>query len=137
MSHITKIKTKISDLEILKRSLKDLKMEFVDAANDSHIKLKSWGREEINEKILLEIKTGSSYNIGVVFNEKDHCYEFIADWWGIECFSGIKQDELTGKIFQRYAYDSIMDKVREKGYELVSEQTDNEQNIRVVLRKWQ
>jgi hypothetical protein len=137
MSHITKVKSKIDNLLLLKKTLQDLEIECIEASTDNSIKLKTWGKEKISDDIIMEIKTGSSYNAGVVLNKEDNTYEFVADWWGVETFTGVKQEDFIDKITQKYAYNNIMDKIKDKGYELVTEKVDEEKNIRIVLRKWQ
>ena len=85
----------------------------------------------------MEIKTGSSYSIGVVLNKKTNNLEFIADWWGVESHSGINHEDFLNKIYQKYAYNNVMDAIKNKGYQLVNEESDDKNNIRIVLRKWQ
>ena len=137
MSHITKVKSKLKNLVMLKKTLKDLNMDFVEAKEELQLTVKAWNNKKIDKNILMEIKTGSSYNIGVTLNEKDNTYEFVADWWGVETYADVTQEELLNKITQKYAYNNVMDKIREKGYELVTEAVDEKKNIRVVVRKWQ
>lgn len=137
MSHITKVKSKITDLTILKKSLADLKIQYTEITEENKIEIKSWDKKNITSDIKLEIKTGSSYNVGVIFNDKTKTCEFIADWWGVESHSGINTDDFINKISQRYAYNNVMDKIKDKGYQIVNEEVDNKQNIRIVLRKWQ
>jgi Protein of unknown function (DUF1257) len=137
MSHITKVKSKIDNLLLLKKTLADLDIECIEATTDNSIKLKAWGKEKINEDVIMEIKTGSSYSVGLVLNKEDNTYEFVADWWSVETFTGIKQEDFIDKITQKYAYNNIMDKIKDKGYELVTEKVDEDKNIRLVLRKWQ
>jgi hypothetical protein len=137
MSHLTKIKSKIDNLVLLKQTLKDLNIQFNEADGSNVIKIKSWDKKIVDEKILLDIKTDCSYNVGVILNKKDNTYEFSADWWGIETYTGVKQEDFVNKIMQKYAYNNLMDKIRDKGYSLVTEEVDDKNNIRVVLRKWQ
>ena len=137
MSHITKVQSKIKNFIHLKQALDDLNIQYVEATAENQLTVNAWNNEKMENDILMEIKTGSSYNIGVVLDKETNSYEFVADWWGVESFADIKQDELLNKITQRYAYNEVIDKVKEKGYELVTEEVDEKQNIRVVVRKWQ
>lgn len=134
MSHITKIKTKIKNLITLKKTLDELDINYNDDINN--IKVKSWNNKKIEGEFVLEITTGTPYNIGVVLDAKSNTYEFVADWWGIETYTGLNQEQYMSKISQKYAYSTIMDKVNEKGYNLISENTDEKGNIKLVLRKW-
>jgi hypothetical protein len=137
MSHITKIKSKITNLNLLKKCLADLKIQYTEITKENKIEIKSWDKKSVASDIKLEIKTGSSYNVGVILNEKTETYEFVADWWGVESHSGIKTEDFINKISQKYAYNNVMDKIKDKGYQIVNEDVDDKQNIRIVLRKWE
>ncbi len=135
MSHLTKVKSKIKNLNMLKQSLNEIKMKFVESNIHNKLKIKAWNKK--NEDILLEIKTGCSYSVGVVLNEENNTYEFVADWWGVETYTGIIKEDFVNKITQKYAYNNVMDKIKDKGYELVTEEIDENKNIRIVLRRWE
>jgi len=122
---------------MLKSILSELNYKYIENSAENPIKIKSWDKKVIDEDFILEIKTGSSYSVGVVLNKKDNTFGFIADWWGIESFTGEKQSDFIDKITQKYAYNNILDKIKDKGYQLVSENVDEDKNIKLVLRKWQ
>ncbi len=82
----------------------------------------------------MEIKTGSKYSVGV--RKCGENYEFVADWWAIETFTGQKQDELLNKITRQYAYETVLDKVRSMGYSVVDETQDLQQNLKLTVRRW-
>ena len=134
MSHISKIDTKITDLVCLKKALKNLNMDFIEATNNQTITLYGYGKDEIMENCIMEIKTGCKYSIGLRKVEKG--YEFVADWWAIETFTGQKQEDLLNKITRQYAYDNVLDKVRAQGYSVVDEKQDLQQNIKLTVRRW-
>jgi len=134
MSHLTTIETKITNLNLLKQALDLLKLDYVEGTEKNLVKIKGWNNESIDA--LLEIKTGGPYGIGVVQNKELGTFEFIADWWGVETYLGENQETILQKITQKYAYTTVMDKIRKQGYTVVKESTDNEQNIRLVLRRW-
>ncbi len=134
MSHISKIETKIKDLKYLKKALKVLGMKYVEAEEKTTLTLKGYGKNEIIENCIFEIKTGSSYSIGIRQAKKG--YEVVADWWAIETFTGQKQEDIMNKITRQYAYETIMDKVHEMGYSIVQEEQDIKDNIRITVRRW-
>lgn len=134
MSHFTKVKTKIKNFVRLKDILKKLNYSYEESTEDGTINIHGWNKEET--EALLKIKTGGSYDIGVIQN-KEGFYEFIADWWGVETTTGLTQDDCINKITQQYAYTTIIEKIRKKGYDLVTEEVDDKQNIRLVVRKWE
>jgi len=134
MSHITKVDTKIRDLAYLKKALKSLNMQYLEAQEGQTLTLKGYGKNEIIENCIMEIKTGSSYSIGIRTKEKG--YEIAADWWAIETFTGIKQEDIINRITRQYAYETIMDKVKGMGYSIVQEEQDAKENLRITVRRW-
>ncbi len=60
----------------------------------------------------------------------------VADWWAIETFTGEKQDDFMNKITRQYAYETIMDKVKSLGYEIVQEEQYVGEYVRVTVRRW-
>lgn len=134
MSHISKIDTKIKDLCCLKKALEAMQMEYTEAQEGQAMTLCGYGKgEEINDCIM-EIKTGSKYSIGI--RKCGENYEFAADWWAIETFTGQKQDDLLNKITRQYAYETVLEKVRNMGYSVVDETQDLQQNLKLTVRRW-
>lgn len=137
MSHMTTVKSKISDLMLLKKTLQDLQISFTENSENQKVLLKLWNNETVErDDIVLNIDTGSPYNIGVIFNDETKTYEFVSDWWGVETYTKMKEEEFLNKIQQKYAYNSVLDKVREQGYDFIEEEVDEKNNIRLVVRKW-
>jgi hypothetical protein len=134
MSHLTKVKTKIKNYVILKQALSDLNIKYVESSENNELVVKGYNKE--HEKVQMLLKTGGPYDIGVVHNVAEDTYEFIADWWGVENYVEMTQEDYINKITQRYAYNNVMDKIKSKGYDVVNENTDEKENIRIVLRKW-
>lgn len=134
MSHIAKVDTKIKDLMNLKKALKTLDISFVEAEASETLTLKGYGKSEIIKDCIMEIKTGSSYSIGI--RKKEKGYEVVADWWAIETFTGQKQEEIMNRITRQYAYETVMDKISTMGYNIVQEEQDTENNLRITVRSW-
>ncbi|MCP4133335.1 MAG: DUF1257 domain-containing protein [bacterium] len=135
MSHFTKVKTQIKNLVMLKQALDDLNITCVEAEEGQTIEIKGWNKD--TTEVLMELKTGSSYSVGVIENQETGTYEFVADWWGIETYTEVTQEQFMNKITQRYAYNTVMDKIKAKGYDLVTEEVDEKEQLHVVLRKWE
>lgn len=134
MSHISKIETKIKELNYLKKALESLSIKYVEAEENQTLTLQGYGKNEIIEDCIMEIKTGCKYSLGL--RKVGNNYEFVADWWAIETFSGQKQDEILNKITRQYAYETVIDKVRDMGYSVVDETQDLQQNLRLTVRRW-
>jgi hypothetical protein len=133
MSHFTKVKTKIKNLTQLKTTLDQLDYSYESSTEDVTMEIHGWNKDKTD--VLLKIKTGGSYDIGVVENQEGG-YEFVADWWGVETTTGLTQEDFINKITQQYAYSTIIEKIKKKGYDLITEEVDDKQTIRLVVRKW-
>jgi hypothetical protein len=134
MSHIAKIDTKIKDLVYLKKALATLNIRFTEANEGETLTLKGYSKEETIAGCIMEIKTGSSYSIGI--RKKEKGYEVVADWWAIETFTGQKQEDIMNKITRQYAYETVMDKIKGMGYSVVQEEQDLKENLRITVRRW-
>lgn len=40
------------------------------------------------------------------------------------------------KITRQYAYETIMDKVKDLGYTVVQEEEDSKKNVHLTVRRW-
>jgi len=134
MSHIAKIDTKIKNLAYLAKALKAIDIQFVEAKDGETLTLKGYQKNEEIKDCIMEIKTGSSYSIGI--RKKAKGYEVVADWWAIETFTGQKQEDIMNKITRQYAYETIMDKIKDMGYSVVQEEEDAKENLRITVRRW-
>jgi hypothetical protein len=82
-------------------------------------------------RVDLKIPTRSpSYDIG--FRKTDQGYEVVADWYGIP---DVKQMEFLQKLNQRYAYHAARAKLKEQGFDLVTEENKQDGQIHLVLRR--
>jgi hypothetical protein len=124
MSHISRIKTKMEVKEYLLKAIEDLGYRY----EEGDLTLSGFG-EKMHIDIKIHIRM--SYDIGL--RATPNGYEIIADWWGVR---GVKRQELTDKLTQRYAYHATMEKLKEQGFSLVNEENQNGQ-IRLVMRRVQ
>lgn len=134
MSHISKVNTKIKNISLLKKSLNNLSLSFIEATDSNLLTIQGYDKTELIENCIMEIKTGCKYSLGV--KQVGVNFEFIADWWAIETFTGQKQEEIINKITRQYAYETVLDKVKDMGYSIVEENQDANQNLRLTVRRW-
>ena len=126
MSHFSKIKTTIKDLDVLKKSLTDLSITWT--TDIKAIK----GYKNQSEFANLIIKQQNNYDVGFTWNGLE--YQLIADlqfWqqpWSIELF--------LEKITQRYAYNSIINITSGQGFQPIEEVTEENGTIKLVLQRW-
>ena len=131
MSHFTKCELKLTNLAALKAALKDLEMDFEEAAEFQHVVVRGYRGDTIKGK--LKINMGQ-YDIGLIENA-DGTLEFTADWWGVETTKGVSQAEFEQAVNQKYQYHNVKQACEEKGYALEEEVEENGE-IRLVMRKW-
>ena len=124
MSHVSRIKTKMEVKEYLLKAIEDLGYRY----EEGNLTLIGFGEKT---RVDIKINMRMSYDIGL--RATPNGYEIIADWWGVR---GVKRQELTDKLTQRYAYHATMDKLKQQGFTLVNEENQNGQ-IRLVLRRVQ
>lgn len=125
MSHITKLKTQIQDREYLLKALDSLQIVYRIGPGI----INSYFGEQLTAEIILPTKN-EKYSIGLVKNGDN--YELIADWYGIKEFTA---QELLGKIAQRYAYLIVTEKLTERGFEITSQDIDEQKQIRITLKR--
>ena len=104
MSHITRIKTRIVDKELLLEALRDL--GFSPEEGEFVIQ----GHASAQETVTIRVPVRLSHPIGLRW--KDDAFEIIADWWGMH---RLTQAEFSRSLMQRYAYLAARKKLEEQG----------------------
>ncbi len=123
MSHISRIKTKIVDKELLLKALADLGYP----VEEGDVSLN--GFKVATAPVEIKIPLRFSYPIG--FRRNGETYEIVADWWGVR---GVKRTDFVNQVTQRYAYHATRAKLEEQGFDLIEEVQEKGQ-IRLVLRR--
>ena len=95
MSHFTKIKTKLYNLETLKKSLSDLNIEWNAQTNGVR------GYQNTTHEAELVIQQNNKHDIGFKWNGTE--YELVTDliFWSQD----ISVDKFLNRVNQRYAYN--------------------------------
>ena len=98
MSHFSKIKTKLYDRNILKKSLSDLKLEWTE----QNQQIVGYQKQTHDAEII--VKQSNNYDIGFKWNGVE--YELVTDlmFWA----QPYSVDKFLNQINQRYAYNSIV-----------------------------
>ena len=126
MSHFSKIKTTIKDLNLLKKSLNDLSVAW-----DTNVQVRK-GYKDQNHFANLVIKQNNNYDIGFTWNGME--YQLVADlqfWqqpWSVELF--------LDKVTQRYAYNSIVETTKAQGFEPIEEVVNDNGSIKLIIQRW-
>ncbi|MBN2627502.1 MAG: DUF1257 domain-containing protein [Spirochaetales bacterium] len=132
MSHISKVETRLKDMQTLVRALSHLGYETEEAREGVKLTLEGWNGETLEADLVIRLE--GPFSIGV--NRREEGLELSADWWGVETYTDRKQDEILGEIQKQYAYETVMDKISAGGYSVVTEEQDSGENLHIVVRRW-
>ena len=130
MSHFTTVKTKLKDLVCVKQAVEDLGLTFVEAEEEIEVR----GYQSAVEKSKMVIRATQNYDIGV--KQTAEGFELVADWWGIEMETGVKEEAWVDRFNKRYAYHKVLKEIKSRGFTL-EEEVEEEQEIKLIVRKWQ
>jgi hypothetical protein len=86
----------------------------------------------------IAVKTAKGYGVGFVKNGET--YDMVADWWGV---AGAGEEKLAREIAQQaqeiqkeYAKAMILEQVAKEGFEMVSQTSEADGTVRIVVRRW-
>jgi hypothetical protein len=106
MSHFSTLRTKITDAEILKSSLRDLGIEVKTDAN-----IRGYNGQEVRADIVAVLE--GDYDLGWSLNNNEGSFDLIADLWGVA--KQHNQTELINSINQKYAVNKTLAEVKQRG----------------------
>lgn len=126
MSHFTKIKTKLYNLETLKKSLSDLNIEWTSEEQEIR------GYKEQRQNVELVVRQKNNYDLGFKWNGAE--YELITDlmFWK----QPYSIDKFLNHVNQRYAYNSIIEASEKQNFDFVKAENSKNGTMRVVLRRY-
>lgn len=126
MSHFTKIKTKLYNLDTLKKSLTDLKLEWTTEGNV----IRGYQGQEHNVEIGIPQKNG--YDIGFRWNGVE--YDLVADlmYWD----QPTSLDRFLNQVQQRYAYNTILELSEKQNFQFTSVENQQDGSIRLLLNRY-
>ena len=116
MSHFSTLRTKVSDAEILKNSLRDLGITTKTEAD-----VRGYNGQSIRADIVAVLE--GEYDLGWSRNT-DGSFDLIADLWGVA--KKHNQTELINSINQKYAVNRTLADVKRPGL--------SNANVRLVLQ---
>lgn len=116
MSHFSTLRTKVSDAEILKNSLRNLGIEVKTEAD-----VRGYNGQSIRADIVAVLE--GEYDLGWSRNS-DGSFDLIADLWGIA--KKHNQTELINSINQKYAVNQTLAQAKQRGLQNA--------NVQVVLQ---
>jgi hypothetical protein len=122
--------TEIREREQLLATLRDLHYQHQTSPNQANDLLVR-GYSGNQERAEVVVNTGSAYDIG--FQKKADGYEVVADWWGVQNNTQIKQNTFIQQINRQYAYNVIRDQIREQDLIMEEERTLENGDVIITL----
>ncbi len=105
MSHFSTLRTKITEAEILKASLRDLGISVKQDAD-----VRGYNGQRVRADIVATLE--GDYDLGWSRNS-DGSFDLIADLWGVA--KKHNQTELINSINQKYAVNKTLSEIRRPG----------------------
>lgn len=126
MSHFLRIRTQIREREHLVQALRDLHYQFQEGQN-----LVVRGYANNRETAEVVVDTGCAYDIG--FQRKAQEYDIVADWWGVQGNSPIRQEAFVQQVNRQYAYNLIRNQAVEQNLIVEEEQLLENGDLVILL----
>lgn len=123
MSKFVQVATELRDLALIKRALDECQIKYEEDAVFTHRYGGFTGR------VPLVMQMGGA-TVGLR-PDKEGAYELLADDMQLRQI----QPRMQG-VQQRYAYHKVLAETAEAGFELVEEETDRGNVIRLTVRRW-
>ena len=128
MSHFSTIKTQLKESEPLIKALDNL--GFTINQEEKFIK----GYRGKFTAVDISINMPGDTKVGFKWDHNSNTYELVTDLdlWKFE----IPVERFISKVTQMYAYQTIISKTKEDGYQIVEQKNKNDGSIELVVTKW-
>ena len=128
MSHFSTIKTKLKEAETLIKSLDNLGYSI-----DKEEKFVKGFRGKFTA-VDISMNLPGNTKVGFKWDSNSNSYELVTDLdlWKFE----LPVERFISKVTQMYAYETIISKTKDDGYQIVEQKNKNDGSIELVLTKW-
>ena len=128
MSHFSTIKTQLKDAEPLIKALNNL--GYIINQEEKFIK----GYKGKFTAVDISMNLPSDTKVGFKWDNNSNTYELVTDLdlWKFE----LPVERFISKVTQMYAYETIVSKTKDEGYQIVEQKNQNDGSIELVLTKW-
>ncbi|BAD80531.1 hypothetical protein YCF35 [Synechococcus elongatus PCC 6301] len=126
MSHFSRIKTQIRNLNFLQSALTDLGIDW--KAGPVPVR----GYQGQTETATVAIEQNNGYDIGFRWNGQE--YELVADlqYWQ----QPLTVERFLSRVTQRYAYRTVLSTTADQGFQVAEEVKQADGSIRLVVQRW-
>ena len=128
MSHFSTIKTQLRESEPLIKALNNL--GYIINQEENFVK----GYRGKFTAVDISMNLPGETKVGFKWDNNSNAYELVTDLdlWKFE----LPVERFISKVTQMYAYQTIISKTKEDGYQIVEEKNKNDGSIELVLTKW-
>ena len=128
MSHFSTIKTQLKEAEPLIKALDNLGYQI----NQEEKFVKGYRGKFTAVDISMNLP--GETKVGFKWDNNSNTYELVTDLdlWKFE----IPVERFISKVTQMYAYQTIITKTKEDGYQIVEQKNNYDGSIELVLTKW-
>ena len=128
MSHFSTIKTQLKDAEPLIKALNNL--GYIINQEEKFVK----GYKGKFTAVDISMNLPGDTKVGFKWDNNSNAYELVTDLdlWKFE----LPVERFISKVTQMYAYQTIITKTKEDGYQIVEQKNKNDGSIELVLTKW-
>ena len=129
MSHFSTIKTQLKDAEPLIKALNNL--GYIINQEEKFVK----GYRGKFTAVDISMNLPGDTKVGFKWDNNSNAYELVTDLdlWKFE----LPVERFISKVTQMYAYQTIISKTQEDGYQIVEQKNKNDGSIELVLTKWE
>ena len=129
MSHFSTIKTQLKDTEPLIKALNTLGFTI----NQEKKFVKGYRGKFTAVDISMDLP--GETKVGFKWDNNSNAYELVTDLdlWKFE----LPVERFISKVTQMYAYQTIISKTKDDGYQIVEEKNRSDGSIELVLTKWE
>ena len=128
MSHFSTIKTQLKEAEPLIKALDNL--GYIINREEKFVK----GYRGKFTAVDISMNLPGDTEVGFKWDNNSSTYELVTDLdlWKFE----LPVERFISKVTQMYAYQTIISKTKEDGYQIVEQKNQNDGSIELVLTKW-
>ena len=128
MSHFSTIKTQLKESEPLIKALNNL--GYIINQEENFVK----GYRGKFTAVDISLNLPGETEVGFKWDKNSNAYELVTDLdlWKFD----LPVERFISKVTQMYAYQTIISKTKEDGYQLVEQKNKNDGSIELVLTKW-
>ena len=129
MSHFSTIKTQLKESKTLIQALNQLGYEI----NQEEKFVKGYRGQFTAVDISMDLPHDTK--VGFKWDKNSNAYELVTDLdlWKFD----LPVERFISKVTQMYAYNAIISKTEEDGYQIVEQKNKNDGSIELVLTKWE